>query len=202
MLSEPRAGTDDRFHAWYDEEHAPARIVLDGIHSARRLRAADDATPTWAAIYDLDLATLQTPEYRALRDRRSARERAVIADLVTFDRRVYELLDDRGTPLDHDDGLWIATSMSSTDEDELARWYAEEHVPLLHAIPGWRRTRRFRLLEGEAPMLLALHELDDAAALEDPRYGEATSTEWRARVMATVTARERRVFAHHRTFSA
>src|SRR6266568_1089900 len=28
-------------------------------------------------------------------------------------------------------------------EEELARWYTEEHTPLLSKVPGWLRTRRF-----------------------------------------------------------
>jgi hypothetical protein len=199
VLSEPGTVVLSRFQQWYDDEHGPQRMALDGVHTGERWKAADGTKPTWLATYDIDLGVLETPAYRALRKHRSPEEEAILAELETLDRRIYAPVSDdgasRGTP-----GLLIAVSMSHPDEAELGAWYTEEHIPLLHAIPGWSRTRRFRLLEGEAPRHLALHELAGPEPLATDAYTAARSTEWRARVMAGVTARERRVFRHHLTF--
>ncbi|TDD88477.1 hypothetical protein E1293_06220 [Actinomadura darangshiensis] len=204
VLSQPRDGDEAEFHDWYDNEHGPARLSLPGVRQGHRYRAADGAAPAWLAWYVLDLEVLQTPEYRRLRERRSARERSVIAGLETFDRRVYALEDDRGAPAARPPSFLVARSMTVEPGEEAGfhAWYTQEHVPALHALPGWRRTRRYVLVDGRAPRFLALHEIDDPGVFETGAYRSATSTPWRAEVMRTVTASERRVFAHHGTFQA
>jgi hypothetical protein len=196
VLSEPRPGDEAEFHDWYDTEHAPARLALPGVHSAHRHRAADGREPTWLAWYDLDLAVLDDPRYRALRDRRSARETAVMSRLVALDRRVYELLDEHGPP-PPGPAVLVATSLSvrAGAEPDLHRWYLEEHIPLLHRVPGWHRTRRYRLIDGAAPAFLALHEISGTGLFDTGAYRAAIDTPWRDQITRLVTARERRVFA-------
>ena len=199
-MTEPGAVPEPEFHDWYDHEHVPARLALDGIHTGERYRAADGERPTWMALYDFELAVLDTPAYRALREQRSERESALMARLATLDRRIYRLLDDAGRA-DEPAPLLIATAVTVDDEAGLAAWYAEEHVPMLHAIPGWLRTRRYALAEGDGPRHLALHSLAGPEPLATEAYRAATSTPWRERVMAGARARERRVWAHHGGFS-
>ena len=50
--------------------------------------------------------------------------------------------------------LAVAMSVPEDSEDDVAAWYAEEHIPMLLKVPGWRRIRRFRLtraLDGPGP---------------------------------------------------
>ncbi|TDB83942.1 hypothetical protein E1264_26520 [Actinomadura sp. KC216] len=202
VLSQPRDGDEAGFHDWYDNEHGPARLALPGVRQGHRYRAADGEAPSWLAWYDLDLEVLHTPRYRRLREERSAREAAVMAALETLDRRIYELLDDYGTPAAAPPPLLVARSMTVEPdrEPDLNAWYEEEHIPSLHALPGWRRTRRYVLVDGNAPRFLSLHEIDDPGVFETAAYRAATSTPWRAEIMRTVTAEERRAFAYHGTF--
>jgi hypothetical protein len=143
VLSEPGAVDEIEFHDWYDHEHVPLRTALDGVHTARRFRAIDGEAPGWGAIYDIDLDVLRRPEYTRLRERRSPREQRVVDRLATLDRRTYELVADDGEPVEAP-AVLVTTSLTvpAALEPELLSWYAEEHVPLLHAIPGWTRTRR------------------------------------------------------------
>jgi hypothetical protein len=199
VLSEPGPVPDREFHDWYDTEHGPARLALPGIRNGRRYRAADGGSPAWLATYELDLAVLATPEYRALRERRSARERSVLARLTTLERRVYELVDDHGEATDHAPAVVLCRSMSvpADREAELHAWYVEEHIPLLHRIPGWRRTRRYRLRAAGEPRFLALHELAGTEPLDSAGYRAATHTPWRERVTGAATGHERRLFRLH-----
>ncbi|MGH3240817.1 MAG: hypothetical protein ACRDNL_10570 [Spirillospora sp.] len=202
VLSQPRENDEAEFHDWYDNEHGPARLALPGVHQGHRYRATDGEAPSWLAWYDLDLDVLHTPAYRALREGRSARETAVMSALEILDRRIYELQDDQGTPSSAPPPLLLARAMTVEPEHEpgFHTWYAEEHIPTLHALPGWRRTRRYVLVDGKAPRFLALHEIDDPGVFDTGAYRAATSTPWRAEVMRTVTVEERRAFAHHSTF--
>lgn len=197
MLTEPGAVTEAEFHSWYDQEHAPARLRIPGIRTGHRYRALDEQEPGWLAWYELDTSALRSPEYERVR-RRSPREQAVVERLATLDRRVYELIDDQGH-VEAAAPVVVSVALSTADEAGLDAWYRDEHIPLLHRLPGWWRTRRYRLVEGDGPALLAFHEISGVALFTTPEYREATGTPAREAVMKSVTRRERRVFAHHTT---
>lgn len=193
--TEPGPVPESEFHDWYDNEHAPARLTVPGVRSGYRYRALDGQRPTWLAWYELDIEVLAGERYRAI-SRRSAREERIIAELDALDRRVYRLIDDRGHS-GETAPVVLSVAMSTTDEAALDTWYADEHIPLLHAVPGWRRTRRYRLTEGAGPDLLAFHELDSVAVFDTDAYRAARDTPWRTSVMRTITAHERRLFGFH-----
>ena len=205
VLSEPGGVPLDEFHRWYDTDHGPARLRVPGVYAGHRFRAADGEVPGWLAVYPLRLAALESPEYAAIRGR-SPYEQTVVERLATLDRRVYARLDGGG-----DGGaeaspagvpLLLTVGLTSTAPAELDAWYAEEHVPLLRAVPGWLRITRYRRLEGAGPDLLAVHELAGPDVFDTAEYRRAVSTPRRAAVLRTVTQRERRLFSHHRTLLA
>ncbi|MUN36478.1 hypothetical protein [Actinomadura litoris] len=202
VLSQPRDGDEAAFHDWYDTEHGPARLALPGVHRGHRYRAGDGEVPSWLAWYDLDLAVLHTPRYRDLREHRSDRERSVIAALEVFERRVYRLLAEHGAPGTAPPPLLLARSLAVEPEHAagVGEWYEREHVPALLAIPGWRRVRRFALEDGDAPRLLALHEIDDPSVFDTTAFRAATDTPWRTEIMRRALANERRLFTYHSTF--
>jgi hypothetical protein len=110
----------------------------------------------------------------------------------------HELIDDHGG----DAGVApvvVCVLLSTTDNAGLDAWYREEHLPLLPAIPGWRRTRRYRLVGGAGPWFLAFHEVDRVELFDLPAHRSATGTPRREAVMRAVTARESRVFGYHDT---
>jgi hypothetical protein len=184
------------FHDWYDTEHGPARLTVPGIANCYRFAAADGLAPPWLATYDLSLAALDSPEYKAVVAGASEREKSVMSNLATLDRRVYELISDSGPgPVGPPPAvLAVSLSVPPGQEDDLAAWYTDEHIPMLLDVPGWRRIRRFRLVEGTAPAFLSLHEIDGVSVFDEPGYREATSTPWRNRIVASAIGRERRVF--------
>ena len=203
VYSDPGTIPVTEFNDWYDNEHGPARLTVPGISAGYRFRALDGQAPPWLAYYEMKSGVLDSPEYKALWAAASAREKTIMSSLGTLDRRVYELISDSGSP-DSSAApavvLAVSLSVPPTMEDDLAAWYADEHIPMLLAVPGWRRVRRFRLIAGTAPAYLALHELTTMAALEDPGFRAAVTTPWRNRIAESVIAREQRVFGFHRTF--
>ena len=190
------------FNDWYDNEHGPARLTVPGISAGYRFRALDEAAPPWLAYYEMKSGALDSPEYWALAALASAREKSIMSSLATLDRRVYELISDSGAASEEPPPVVLAVSMSVQPgmDADLAAWYADEHIPMLLAVPGWRRVRRFRLIAGTAPAYLALHALTTMAALEEPGFRAAVTTPWRNRIAESVIAREQRVFGFHRTF--
>lgn len=195
VLAEPGDVAEADFHAWYDHHHGPARMALPGFTNGLRYRATDGLEPTWLATCEVDLGVLAGPAYRSAR----SGEAAFTHRLRTFDRRVYRVNGRHGRRSRTAAPIVVSIGLTSDDPGALDEWYHQEHIPLLHAIPGWRHTTLARLVEGAGPELLVVHEIDDARAFDTAAYRHATSTPWRNEVMRAVTARERRVFAHHST---
>jgi hypothetical protein len=209
VYSDPGPVPEADFIDWYDNEHVPARLRVPGIHAISRYRAADGLRPPWLALYDMVPGTFDSPEYKALYDAASDREKSIMPRLAVLDRRVYDLIsEDRPasrTPPDPAEGpapTVMAVSMSVPEgaEDDAAAWYAQEHIPMLLAVPGWRRVRRYRLTAGTGPEHLSLHELDGQHVFEEDAYKAAISTPWRNRIVASAIDREKRVFTLHKSW--
>lgn len=203
VRSQPAADALEEFHAWYDEEHAPARTRIAGVRSADRFRRIDGDGPDWLAIYELEsLSVLDRPDYRSLRERRSDREREVMARLLVLERSVYSLLSSKGTRPAKPAPYLVANWMTPQEGaiDAFHDWYETEHVPMLLRQPAWLRARRYELVEGDVPRFLALHEVADLSVFQSEAYTRSQATATRARVMASLERRERAVFAHQRRF--
>lgn len=213
--------SESEFNDWYDNEHVPLRIALPFFHSATRLIAADNQSPSWAAAYDLSsLEALSLPDYAKLALERSEREKNVLGK-VKLERNMYELME--SAPKTVKDGhssaalkqgtLFILVSFDPSNEEteaELHRFYDTEHVPLLAKVPGWLRSRRFMLKESGTsgdketyktpPKFLAIHEYDNPNAMDTAEYKEATSTPWRNKVREGAARIERRVLKVYKNF--
>jgi hypothetical protein len=201
VYSDPGSVPESEFNDWYDNEHGPARLTVPGISAGYRFRALDGQAPPWLAYYEMKPGTLDSPEYKALWASASAREKSIMSSLATLDRRVYELISDSG-PASGPPAVVLAVALSVPPamEADLAAWYSDEHIPMLLAVPGWRRVRRYRLTEGTAPAYLSLHEVASEAVFEEPGYRAAVTTPWQNRIVESAIGRERRVFGLHRSF--
>ncbi|KAF3045783.1 hypothetical protein E8E11_006315 [Didymella keratinophila] len=181
--------------------------------------------PEWMAIYDFDrLEHLTEETYQKLRSApvQTQRERDTMKQIFV-DRRSYDLLGEwTGTDFkdlqkvenEGEKNVMIAVSFvlqpGEDKEEELKRWYEEEHVPLLQKVPGWRRTRRFvtSYLDIQAKPettreFLALHEYAPENGLGGKEFIAATTTKWCDKIYADVVKdRKRRVYELYYTFGA
>jgi hypothetical protein len=202
VYTDPGPVPADEFHDWYDNEHGPARLTVPGISAGYRFRALDDQAPHWLAYYEMKPGVLDSPEYKAIGAAASEREKSVMSRLATLDRRVYDLISDDGSRSDGPPPvvLAVAQSVPPGREDDLTDWYTQEHIPMLLAVPGWRRIRRFRLTGGTAPAYLSLHEMSDTSVFGEDSYRAAVSTPWMKRMVASSIGRERRLWGFHGSF--
>lgn len=177
------------------------------------------------AIYDFDeLEWLTKEPYMKLRSApvQSQRERDTMKQIFV-DRRSYDLLkewkggdfkDLQKVENEGEKNVMISVSFALQEgadkEEELKKWYEEEHVPLLQKVPGWRRTRRFvtSYLDLESghkteKEFLALHEYAPENGLGGPEFVAATTTEWCDKIYKDVVKeRKRRVYDLYYTFGA
>ncbi|KAL5116979.1 hypothetical protein ACEQ8H_005064 [Pleosporales sp. CAS-2024a] len=233
VTMQPKEGLPEaQFHDWYQNEHGPNRLRLPFCKNGFRYRATDldnqpgsQEKPEWMAIYDFDeLEHLTREPYLKLRSApaQTQRERDTMKHIFV-DRRNYDLLKEwRGTDFrdlqkvenEGEQNVMIAVSFELQDgqgnEEELDKWYVEEHVPLLQKVPGWRRTRRFvtsylDLQSGhrKEKEYLALHEYAPQNGLGGPEFKAATTTQWCDKIYNhVVKERRRRVYDLYYTFGA
>ncbi|EJF56840.1 hypothetical protein BD309DRAFT_960820 [Dichomitus squalens] len=224
VFSEPGPNlTDDEFNDWYDNEHVPLRMAIPTFRRTTRWIAVDGEQPRYLATYDLDSCqVLDTPPYNTLVTTRSEREKDVISRTQLLDRRTYDLFEPDIVPAvagyeEQKPGPYFITLQASVKpelEDDLNRWYREEHIPLLAKVPGWRRSRRYVLRDvgpasgtgaevlkkGRPPKYLAVHEWESPESYETPEFKHATSTPWRMRLFEGADVWDRRLFKEMRTW--
>ncbi|KAF9456042.1 hypothetical protein BDZ94DRAFT_1230236 [Collybia nuda] len=208
------------FNAWYDDEHAPARLTVPGFTSAARYKSIDSKTPSWVAIYDMDSTDVVFSEaYAALRTNASENERSIISRLALLNRRIYNHMTTVESP--HFDPnssaeFILAVYMQPTADDEVDfnQWYNEEHLDMLSKVPGFQRARRFKLishveLAGKVNPLLAktptsyltVYEWDSDSYKDTPEFASALATPWSVQVFAKVTELDMGLFKIHKSFS-
>lgn len=90
--------------------------------------------------------------------------------------------------------LFVMIEVDPDFEDELNRWYEEEHIPERLACEGFLNARRFQAVEG-APKYLATYELESPEVLKGAAYKRLIPpSEWTRRVTAHFTAYVRNVY--------
>ncbi|SPO21473.1 uncharacterized protein UTRI_00955_B [Ustilago trichophora] len=192
---------------------------------------------SWAAFYTIsDNSVFSDVSYTSLREERSKREAELFTRLAIVDRRIYALeydsdADDRIGPkerkriglnvqLASDTPKYVVTNSVDVVQDmqeEYARWFEEEHVVMLAKVPGWRRSRRFRLIDngvngkdaksGDAegvPKIMGMHEYDNDTPEQTPEFQAATTTAWRSQIVGenncNVIRRERKTCSLYRAW--
>ncbi|KAJ7115935.1 hypothetical protein C8R44DRAFT_709417 [Mycena epipterygia] len=203
---------------WYDNEHAPLRLTVPGFMTAIRYKAVDSQVPEWLTLYDVETPDVANSEaYNALSSLASDNEKAILSKIGGLSRRTYVHMRTFTHPETNAEALpskyIFAVSLemrTPEEEDELNKWYDEEHMNLLAKIPGWKRGRRYKIVEykqrgelvADKPVskYLAIHELDNNDFLTTPEFKHATSTEWRNRIMGIAVRREARTFEVYKNF--
>lgn len=226
ILSQPKPEYIQEYHDWYNTEHGPLRMKLDFITNGYRYRCTDEGSNAYLAVYDLArIAGLQEPRYTILRSKRSKRETRVFEEqLEWLDRRVYRDISSRGRS-EGPAPVLMTVSLLVRDElvSDVNRWYEkvrepgytvghaltaeQEHINDLSRIPGWRRTRRFELVEADDQKtgyteLLAVHDFDETNGLDGAEHISAKLKPWRNRIMAQVESRVNRRFEFFHEFKA
>lgn len=229
VLSEPKPSLPvEEFHDWYNNEHGPLRIQLPFVENGLRYKT-DSTPPVWLASYDLtDVSGLQQRMYTRLRDERSDRETRIVEnELKYLDRRIYSLVSSRGSNFSPAPvSIAVTLILKPADVEEFDRWYErvsyctteitskdiliephQEHTSLLSKVPGWIRTRRFRLLWSEDMKpdeieCLAIHEYESKNGLEGPEHDHARSTPWWSELMKKIVRHNRKAFEFYHEFHA
>jgi hypothetical protein len=191
------------FNDWYDTEHVPERARTPGFINCERWVGAENPQIS-IATYDLDsLAVLMTPAYLAIGGANlSPWSKRVIAQVQRICR--YEA--DQLTPGDAaaPDGagalLLNAMNIAPDAEADFHRWYDEEHLPRLSAVPGCLAARRFRMrasISDGRQRYLALYHLRAPEVCSSKAWEDAAGTPWTLRLRPHMQDRLRLVLRRY-----
>ncbi|CAK5262214.1 unnamed protein product [Mycena citricolor] len=188
--------TLDEFQDWYNNEHVPLRLNhLPSFLTGARFSAADDLTPTWLAVYDIDdTATFKHESYTRLRANRSPREGELVKRLAILDRRTYELVADSGESAlttsykPENPTQYLVTHSVNFPGDEAAfgAW-SQDLFASLKGVDGWVRSRTYKCIDNlksglavpegpdaqVVPKYLAVHELLSASIARSAAWAAA-----------------------------
>jgi hypothetical protein len=145
-MTEPPAGMEEEFNAWYDDEHLPERLAIPGFRSARRW-VADLAAGEgrYLATYELDTeAVLSSAGYLARFEGATPWTRRCLGSAVVFRRWACEQLE----PGDADPHPMAQALLLAASETPLAAL----------ALPAALQVRRFVASAG-TPRHIVLAEL-------------------------------------------
>jgi len=187
----PQPEWEAEFNDWYDHEHIPLRMAVEGFVSGQRYKSLQDGS--YLAVYEMtSLGVLKSEAYGRVKNQPSDLTRRMLKDVKGFTRYLCDEIGEQRAP--HADaqainGACLYPVFFNVPEDReqaFNDWYEQDHVPLLLESPDWLTVRRFRIRDGEPGRWthLALHYLRDPRALDSPERERARATPWRARLAA------------------
>lgn len=175
---------EDEFHDWYDTEHVPERERVPGFLACQRWIGAADPKVS-VATYDLDtIGVLQSPGYQAIGGANlspwSKRVTSRVERLMRFEGEQI-LPGDQLPPADAGGLLLNSMNVDPAHEAEFNKWYDEEHIPMLGAVPGVLCARRFRATSANR-RYVALYHLQTPDVQATQAWKDAANTEWTNRM--------------------
>jgi hypothetical protein len=176
---------EDELNQWYDEEHIDALLGVPGYLSAERFVAVEGA-PKYMAFYQLESAeaarseahrvAAETPWTHRMREHMRNARIEFYEQLTTSDGEIHGPEWGKGaTP-----GALMVMRMSVSPEhdEEFNAWYECEHFPQICAVDGVHVGRRYRALEGSAPLYMARYDIDKVETHGSPAWDVAAETPW------------------------
>jgi len=143
---------------------------------------------------------LQSDAEKLLSAQSADQEHSLTRKLDVLNHRIYELFE---TKVDHVDADLIAKynhpvllSVPLDLDQEFNKWYAEEHMPQIAKVPGWLRTRRYKLVSAvelgrkasldDSPVYnyLTLHDFEQEDFFNLPEFQATLHTPWAQKVIA------------------
>lgn len=214
-ITDPNVSDAD-YNKFYNEEHLPGVLAFfkkHGIDNAFALRYRNvtnsHAYMPYLALYPVpDAQWILSPDQKRLtEDTKKSKILGVdnIWEHMDFHLRPYEKIQnyegfedgpktgkDRGRTLVY---VGMEPGPSEEQEKDFEDWYRKQHLDQMAMIPEYKRTVRYKRMDGEKPRYLAFHEY--AGRPEDmptAMIGRTRETEWSKKILAECQIFDRDVF--------
>lgn len=167
--------------AWYRNERLPQRAATPGVLTAERFVSIEDANVA-IAVYDLnDVAVAASTAFRPAPSPSARRIAEASTILMTFDGP-QTLPGDAVSPKGAAGLLVNGMSAAPEGEADFNRWYDEEHIPALSAVPGCLLARRYVAANGCPQKHLALYHLESPDVVKTAAWAKAVETPWTLKI--------------------
>ena len=184
------ADLEKDFNTWYDGEHFAERLSMPGFLSGRRYVSLR-GDQKYVTLYDLqDLGALSSDAYQKARANPSDETKRMQQGVTANIRREYEHVMTIGSTDAAPYLLMVRLETAPEHDDEINRWYDEEHLAALAGVPGVLGARRYRALNNGSPKYLAVYELSAPDLREDDAWHNAADTPWTLHMRELFTKRE------------
>jgi len=201
------------FNHWYNDIHVPDVLKTSGVKTAFRYESLDpSAELPYLALYplkDLDFCNTDESKNIPLGHDMLPGPSHLISDSAYMDVRqykhlqTYEGLGGKGTEAGPAKFVVAAAASPIENGDEdFDAWYRKEHLYELSKCTGYRRTRRYALVEAvqmgstgeqkkvaEMPKYIAFHEFD-GDSLPNEQLAKTAETEWAQKVWTPAPKKE------------
>src|ERR1051325_6368842 len=129
----PDVSYEAEFNNWYDREHIPLRMHVQGFHSAQRYVAP--GTRHYLAIYEMQSASvLQTPPYQEVKNNPSERTRWMLRTVGGFTRYIGDQTcvqmrqpSPDSAPIDAAYVYAVFFAVPDQHQPEFNDWYEQDH---------------------------------------------------------------------------
>ena len=175
----------DEYNDWYQTEHLPERSRVPGFLGAELWIAVHDPNVS-VSVYEMEsVEVLGSPAYRTVGyDNISPWSKRIVRlseRLLRFEG-TQTLPGDASSPSGSGGLLVNAMNAAAEGEADFNRWYDEEHIPALSAVPGTLLARRFRAIDTSRQWHLALYHLESPEVVTTEAWAKAVDTPWTKRI--------------------
>ena len=184
VLADEAPGQYLEMERWYEDDHLYERSAIEGFLYSRRYLALE-GTPRSLTLYELtDAGVVHGDGYAKAweRENRIAAQRKEAGNpvpqrMVMTVRNEYERTASVGKhPRDIGAFIWmVREDIPEAQAAALTRWYDEEHLPLVTALPTVRGVRRYRATVG-TPAYLTVYDLATAETVTSDAWKRSFET--------------------------
>lgn len=180
------AHMEEDYHAWYDQEHIPERLVLPGFLGASRYEVIGTGVRFFARYHLEDLSTLEQSVYLQMIKEPSEWTNRIAGALTTMTRyvtRVDSIHSGTSPPREPESCPYLCYVTYSVPDEQQSlfdSWYIEEHVSQLFTDKDWWRCIHLKVVSGKPDPLtnIIIHEV---ATLDSIQSSElSNSREYRS----------------------
>jgi len=149
---------EDEFNEWYNKEHVPERLGIQGVLSANRFSSLQ-GIPRYIALYELtSIDVLSSDDYLSVRRAVTPWTRRIGRNLERNLRYEYELLETIG-PQSAEPSPYLMLARYNLGGEKLPGSSTESDAAQL-SLPGIGRVRHYWTPSGE-PKYLSVFEMED-----------------------------------------
>ncbi|OCK75655.1 hypothetical protein K432DRAFT_429260 [Lepidopterella palustris CBS 459.81] len=194
--------TDSVFNSWYNSHHIPDVLAGNLADIALRFKSLD---PTSKYPY---LAVYRMPDVGFFADPKNMERIPMHHAMLPEGKRCDEFADMPGKvylPIQSFEGgrelggergkvvFVVQLEPPEGGDEEIDEFYRKQHLDMLSLLPNYRRSTRYKTVDGSKPRYLAIHEVD-SADMDQRMTKIIMNTEWAKKVIGNLQMFERGMY--------